>query len=259
MFTHNTQECSPVQESNEKINDVTAAHLEMPQIVPPQYIPQIEASEAEHYNMTDDCFGHLNNVAAQMNEYDDILETADVSVINFLQTRQENTERGEERGDVNLTAKKSLCPVDETGYQLNKSVFENGPDIIEENIASIAPNIYKKFNELHPGNFCDYYYSHNFYQHFINPFYATFLFLYSLKTSGNLLFDFYLDDSITKPIKITNSVKPTYQPSICDTRYVSNESELKTELKRQMRQNILKEKLPQLVKTTEMTNGGIFN
>ena len=152
LLTCNTQECSPVQESKKKINDVTAAHLEMPQIVPPQYIPQIEASEAEHYNMTDDYFGHLSNVAVRINENDEILETADISVINFLQTRQENTERGEEMEDVNATAKKSLYPVDKTAYQLNKSVFINGPDIIEENIASIAPNIYKKFNELHPGN-----------------------------------------------------------------------------------------------------------
>ena len=161
LFTRNTQLCSPVQESSEKINDVSAVHLEMPQTVPPQYIPQIappqyippiEASEAEHYNMSDDYFGNLSNVAARMDENDETLETTDISVINFLQTKQDNTERGKEREDVNVIPKKSLCPVNKTGYQLNKSVFENGPDVIEENIASIAPNIYKKFNELHPGN-----------------------------------------------------------------------------------------------------------
>ena len=68
-----------------------------------------------------------------------------------------------------MTAEKHLFPVDKTSYQLNKSVFENGSDIIEENIASIAPNINKKFNELHPGNLCDYY-LHNFCWHLLTYF-----------------------------------------------------------------------------------------
>ena len=55
---------------------------------------------------------------------------------------------------------------------------------------------------------CDYYF-HNFCRHFINPFYATFLFLHPLKTSKNLwfsdIFRRYRKRSVT-----CNGLKTTY-------------------------------------------------
>ena len=66
-----------------------------------------EDSEAKHYNMSDGYSGHLSNVAAQMNENNEILETTGMTVINFYK-RSRKIQKGKRKGEMLMWQQKNI-------------------------------------------------------------------------------------------------------------------------------------------------------